>query len=227
MAQAQRRTRPKKVRPDPPGAPNEWGQAPAAVESGAVWDGVEADADVSVPERVADFQLRESRWVDADLSGRRFTGLRCRDAQFVHCDLSGAVLDESEFTRVTFMNCRLTGVVLGGAELSDVRISDSRADLASFRMARGKFLLIENTSLHAADFYDFAGVDCGLIGCDLGQADFQDARLVGTQLHGSTIDDIRGALFLRGSRIGPDQLVPLGAALLDAVDIQVTERTVG
>ncbi len=189
-----------------------------------MWDCVEADAGVSVPEHVADLTLRESRWVDADLSGRRFAGLRCRDTQFVHCDLSGTVLDGAVFTRVTFTNCRLTGAALSGVELTDVSISDSQADLASLRMTRAKYLLIENTSLRAADFYEFRGTDCGLTGCDLTEANFQEAQMTGTQLHGSTLDDIHGTLFLRGSRISPDQLVPLGAALLAAMDIQVTER---
>ena len=182
-----------------------------------------ADANVSVPEHVADFTLRECRWIDADLSGRRFSGLHCRDARSVHRDLSGAVLDGSTLTRVMFTNCRLTGVVLSGAELADVHILDSRADFASLRMARAKYLLVEHTSLRAADFYEFRGTDCGLIGCDLAEASFQDAQLADTHLHGSTIDDVRGALFLRGSRISPDQLVPLGAALLEALDIRVTK----
>lgn len=221
------RTRSKKVRPDPPEVPDEWEPAPAAIDSGETWDGVDAGADVEVPGRLADFTMQESRWVDADLSGRRFTGFRCRDVQFVHCDLSGAVLDEAVLMRVRFTDCRLTGVVLGGAELSDVHITDSRADLASFRMAKAKFLRIENTSLHGADFYEFAATGCGLIGCDLAEASFSDARLSETDLHGSTLDDVRGALSLRGARISSDQLVPLGAALLAALDIQVTEQAAG
>lgn len=63
-----------------------------------------------------------------------------------------------------------------------------------------------------------------MIGCDLTGASFQDVRLTGAHLHGSTLDDIRGALFLRGSRIGADQQVVLGAALLVEVDIQVTDH---
>ncbi|MFC4947535.1 pentapeptide repeat-containing protein [Pseudonocardia sp. GCM10023141] len=221
MANGSRR-KPKKTRPDPPDLPDGFDPAPGTLESGAFWDCVEAGADVVVAETVADVKLQESRWVDADLSGRRLTGLHCRDVVFEHCDLSGAVLDDAVLTRVTFTNCRLTGVVLSGAELTDVHISDSRADLANLRMARAKYLLIENTSLHAADFYEFAGTSCGLLGCDLAEAVFEDARLTDTDLHGSTVDDVRGALSLRGSRISSEQILPLGAALLAAVQIQVT-----
>lgn len=137
-----------------------------------------------MPEHVADLTLQECRWADADLSGRRLTGLRCRDTRFVHCDLSGAVLEDAVLSRVTFVDCRLTGIVLGGAELTDVRITDSQADLASLRMARASYTVIENTSLRGADFYEFTGADCGVIGCDLTGASFQDARL--TAVHTCT-----------------------------------------
>jgi uncharacterized protein YjbI with pentapeptide repeats len=221
---AARRARTAKVLPDPPETPDRWDPAPATVESGAVWDVVEAGPGTVVPEHVADLDVRESRWVDADLSGRRFTGLRCRDTQFEHCDLSGAVLDGAALRRVSFTNCRLTGLVLSGAALDDVRISDCRADLASFRMATATYLLIENTALHGADFYEFTGdTGCGIVGCDLTGASFSDARLTGLRLHGSVLDEIGGALALRGARISPDQLVPLGAALAAALDIQVSD----
>lgn len=62
------------------------------------------------------------------------------------------------------------------------------------------------------------------MGCDLTGAVLEEARLAGTDLHGSTIEDVRGALALRGCRIGPEQLVPVGAALLAALDVRMTDR---
>lgn len=216
--------RQKKVRPDPPDAPARWDPAPPALESGATWDGVEAGADCRVPPELAGVELRESRWVGADLAGRRITGLHGRDVAFEHCDLSGAVLDGAVLTRVTFTDCRLTGLQLGGAELADVRITDCRADLVSLRMTRARYLLVENTSLPALDLYAFTGTDCGLIGCDLTGVNVAEARFTNLQLHGSVVDDVTGVLALRGARISPDQLVPIGAALLAALDIRITDR---
>jgi uncharacterized protein YjbI with pentapeptide repeats len=218
------RSRPKKQRPEAPGLPDELGPAPASVESAAVWDCVDAGADVRVPGHVADLRVQESRWVGANLAGTRFTGLECRDTEFVHCDLSGAVLDGAVLTRVVFTDCRLTGVVLDGLQLTDVRITDSAADLASLRMARARFLLVENTTLHGADFYEFDGEHCALLGCDLGEASFDAARLRETDLHGCTVDDVRSVLSLRGARISPDQIVPLAATLLGELGIKVTEQ---
>jgi uncharacterized protein YjbI with pentapeptide repeats len=221
VARASARTRQKKLRPDPPEVPTSREPAPSVVDSGDTWDGVEAGADVEVPEHVADLTLQECRWVGADLSGRSFGGLRCRDTQFVHCDLSGAVLDDATLRRVTFTDCRLTGLVLAGADLADVRITDCRADLINLRMAKARHLLIENTALTGADLYRFTAPECGFVNCDLTGANLADADLTGAHLHGSTIADVRGALALRGTRISPAQLVPVGAAVLTALGIEV------
>lgn len=225
MAPRGSRTRPTKRRPEAPDLPADLEAAPAGVVvGGELWDCVEADAQVRVPERVADLRIQESRWVGGQLAGVRFTGLECRDVEFVQCDLSGARLEEALLTRVVFTDCRLTGTAFDGAQLTDVRITDSTADLAGFRMAKARFLLVENTSLHGADLYELDGEHCALLGCDLGEASFDAARLREVDLHGSTVDDIRGALSLRGARISPDQILPLATSLLDALRIQVTEQ---
>ncbi|TQM16378.1 pentapeptide repeat-containing protein [Pseudonocardia kunmingensis] len=213
-----------KRRPEPPDLPEALEPAPGVVGGGAVWDCVEAGADVRVPEHVAGLRVQESRWVGGSLAGVRFTGLECRDTEFVQCDLSGAVLDSAVLSRVVFTDCRLTGTVLDGAQLTDVRISDSAADLLSLRMARARFVLVENSGLHAADLYEFDGEHCAFLGCDLGEASVEAARLRETDLHGCTVDGLRGALALRGARISPDQIVPLAAALLDELGVQVTEQ---
>ena len=145
------------------------------------------------------------------------TETEVRGADWYGEDLSG-----QEHTRVAFSGCRLTGVVFSGAALRDVRITEGRADLALLRMAKARHLWIEDTSLRGADLYGFEGADCAFLGCDLTDAALGDARLPGVLLHGSTVDAVRGAEALRGARIGADQVVPLGAALLAALDITVT-----
>lgn len=216
--------RTRKIHPDPPDLPPTWEPAPEELGSGDRCDGVEAGPDLHLPEHVADLRLQECRLTGVDLSGRSFGALRARDTEFVRCDLSGAVLDDAALTRVTFTDCRLTGVVLSGAALTDVRISGCTADLAAFRRARASFLLVEDTSLRGVDLYEFTATTCAFLRCDLTGAVLEDAHLAGTDLHGSTIEDVRGALALRGCRIGAEQLVPVGAVLLEALDVRITDR---
>ncbi len=215
----------KKTAPDPPDQPPRFVPAPAELEPG-VWDGVEAGAELVVPAVVADLELRESRLSGVDLSGRTFSGLHVRDTVFVRCDLSGAVLDRAVLERVTFTGCRLTGTVLSGANLRDVVLTDCRADLLNLRMATARFLAARGTGLRGADLFEFTGTDVTLLGCDLTGADLDRAGLAGAQLHGSVLDDVRGALSLRGARIGAEQQITLGAALLDALEVTVTDPPV-
>lgn len=213
----------RKATPDPPEVPPAYDPAPEGIGPGALWDGVEAGPTLAVPGVVAEADLRECRFAGVDLSGRTFTGLHLRDTAFVRCDLSGAVLDRAVLERVTFADCRLTGTVLSGAALRDVRVTDSRADLLTLRMARASWLLVEGSALRGADLHEFAGTHCAFLDCDLTGANLDRADLTGAHLHGSILDDVRGALSLRGARIGPDQQVALGAALLAALGIQVTD----
>ncbi|MEU7816626.1 pentapeptide repeat-containing protein [Pseudonocardia sp. NPDC049154] len=224
MARRTRSTRTTKTRPDPPDLPSSYDPAAGPPEDGDLWDGVEAGPDVLFPEHVADLRLHECRFSGVDLAGRTLSGLHCRDTEFHRCDFSGAVLDDAVFTRVTFTDCRFTGTELNGAGLNDVRISGCRADLARFRMAKGAFLHVEDTSLRGADLYRLTAQDCAFLRCDLGEASLEDARLAGTDLHGSTVDDLRGPVALRGCRIGPDQLAPVGALLLAALGVEITDR---
>lgn len=216
------RTR-RKCAPDPPDQPRAFDPAPAELLPGAVWDGVAAGEELVVGETVADLELRESRLSGVDLSGRTFSGLHVRDTAFVHCDLSGAVLDRAVLERVTFTGCRLTGTVLSGATLRDVRIADCGAELLNLRMAAAKFLLAQDSRMRGADLYEFGGTDVALLGCDLTGADLDRARLDGAHLHGSVLDDVRGALSLRGARIDAHQQIALGAAVLAALGVTVTD----
>jgi uncharacterized protein YjbI with pentapeptide repeats len=216
-----------KLRPDPPDLPSGWDPAPGSIDSATTLDGVLAGAGLEVPEHVADLTLHECRFEGVDLAGRSLGGLRCRDTEFVHCDLSGAVLDDATFTRVRFTDCRLTGALMAGAKLTDVHVQDCRADLLNLRMARARVLLVEGTGLEGADLYRFAAAESWLLRCDLTGANLADAELAGVHLHGSTIADVRGALALSGTRIGAEQMVPVGAAVLAALGIAVTEPPAG
>jgi len=88
--------------------------------------------------------------------------------------------------------------------------------------ARG-LLLVEDGSLREADCYQATLAHTGLLGCDLRGANFHDCSMTDVDLHDSTLDDLRGALSLRGASISPDQLLPLTPSLLAAAGINITQ----
>lgn len=224
MSRAMPRRAPQRKRePDPPDIPKELTAAPATLHSGDRWDGVAAGTDVQAPSQVADAQLLETRWTGAQLRERRFTGLRAHDVEFVRCDMSSTVFTGAELRRVTFTDCRLTGMVLSGADITDVRISGSKADLTSFRMSSASHLSVVSSSLRGADFHEFVGENCAFLDCDMDEADFEQSRFRGLRLHGSTLENISGVLALRGAQISASQIAPLGAAVLAAMDVTVTD----
>jgi uncharacterized protein YjbI with pentapeptide repeats len=111
--------------------------------------------------------------------------------------------------------------VLSGAELRDVRISGSSADLMNLRMAEATYLIVEDSSLRQAELYRATIAHGGFVDCDLTGADFSGCTLSAFDLRGSVLDDLRGALSLRGATITPDQIVAVAPSLLAAVGVAV------
>lgn len=220
------RRRVQRVAPEPPDLPAVFQKAPAAVVDGAMWDEVEADSTLRIPERVADVRMLACVWRGVSAGSRRFDGLDCRDTVFELCDFSGAVLDGAELTRVRFINCRLTGAVFSAGELNDVVIENGVARLANFRMSSSSFLWISGASLQEADFYDARLRHSSLLDCDLTGADFTKAHVQGLNLHGSVVDSVRGATSLSAAdvRIDASQVGPLGAAVLGELGVRISQR---
>ena len=167
---------------------------------------------------IAGCRISNARFTGADLSRARII-----DTTFTGCDLSGARLDEARLTRVELRDCRMSGVLLGGTALQDVRVVDSKADRAHFRLCTGERVEFDATVLTGADFGGCRIAHARFFDCDLTGADFSGARIKGARLHGSTLDDVRGALDLTGVVIDGDQVVPLGVRVLAALGVGVDE----
>jgi len=214
----------KRTMPARPNLPDVFDEAPAGLRDLDSWEAVRVDDRVEVPRSLADVELIQSVWTGVDLTSRKLSGLRARDVVFDKCDLSGAVLDGARLDRVVFTGCRLTGTMLSATGLTDVVIEDCVANLGNFRAAKASYLFIERTVLTEADFYTARLADSAILDCDLTGANFSDTRTDGLALHGSTLERIVGAKSLAGARIDPDQLIPLGVALVAGLGISVGAR---
>jgi hypothetical protein len=74
-----------------------------------------------------------------------------------------------------------------------------------------------------ADFYAAKLTSCGFLSSDLSRIELSKASCDRIALHRSKLDDLRGALFLRGCVIGSDQVVSLARSVLAALDILVDD----
>lgn len=159
------------------------------------------------------------------ITGVRFTGARLHrfeltDVVLTNCDLAGAVFEEATFTRVAFVGCRLTGADLGGANLADVRFTECQLEELGLRMARTERLAVDGGSAPRIDLYRAWLRGSRWYDVDLTEADLSGAELARARLHGSTLDDVKGAKALKDTVIDPAQAFAVGAALL--ADLHIT-----
>src|SRR5690242_888134 len=111
----------------------------------------------------------------------------------------------------------MSAVQLAAARLRDVRFVECRLDEANFRMATGEGVQFDDSQLAAADFYEAKIKGIRFFDCDLTSAEFSRSELVGAMLHGSTLEGLRGASYLRGATIDSAQIVPFALRLLGAM----------
>jgi uncharacterized protein YjbI with pentapeptide repeats len=171
-----------------------------------------------------DVEIAGSRLTAARLSGIELGGFRLVDAVVEDCELSGALLGEASIERVAFRGCRLSGTVLVGAQLRNVSFVDCKLDGVVLRMATGHRVWFEDSVLSDADLHGMRITDARFFDCDLQRADVTDADLRGARFHGSRLDDLHGALGLRGATVDPGQVLTLSLPLCRASGIAVAEE---
>lgn len=187
------------------------------------WSGSQVRGDLSC--QVADrVEINSSRLVETSLVGTELYGVRLVDVMMERCDLSGASLQEATLHRVQFTDCRLSAVTLSSSRLHHVRFVDCKMDDANLRMANGDHVAFQRCLLRGADLYASRISYCWLLDSDLSGVELSKADLPGVRLHGSTIDDLRGATSLRGAVIDSSQVLPLARSMLPALGVVVDDE---
>ena len=149
-----------------------------------------------------------------NLSQTRLPGLRAVDARFDACDVSGADWDKARFRRVVWAECRLWGTALLQASFDDVLFEDCKAEKSVFASGAFRSVRFTKCDLREASFQEADLTDVEFHECDLSRADLRGARLKGTDLRGSVIDDVQvGVKELQGVVIEPAQAVVLAGLL--------------
>lgn len=186
------------------------------------WVRVEAAGDFS-GQSARDGEINESRVVGATFIGTTLDGIRMRDTVVESCDLSGARLGDADLTRVEFRNCKMLAVDLAAARLHDVVFRDSRLDTANFRMISGEHVRFEHASLRSGDFYAARVGQAQFLDCDLTASEFSQSELAGVRLHGSNLEGLKGALYLRTAIVDSAQVLPLALGVLAALNIEIND----
>ncbi len=187
------------------------------------------DDEVAAPDVAASIEapgldVSRCRVVGVSLIGALLPRSRWSDVVFERCDFAGADLTGATLNRVVLRDCRLNGALLGGTRLRDVLIAGCLLDSTHLRLAKGERIRIERCRAVGLDLSGTEATEVVITECDLTGADVSQSRLPGLRLVGSTVDGLRGAPSLRDAVIDPDQVLPLGLALLHALGITVEGR---
>jgi uncharacterized protein YjbI with pentapeptide repeats len=162
------------------------------------------------------------------LDGVRLTGAvleagRWADVEVDGCELSATTLEDTNLVRVVFRSCRMSGLVAIGVKAKDVRFVDCKLEGANFRGSSLERCAFEDCDLRQADFYG-ARIEPGrLRRCALAGAEFSKANCDSLDLCGSKLEGVLGAASLTNCCITPDQMVPLGLALLAPLNVRVQD----
>lgn len=187
------------------------------------WRGLDIEGDFS-GQRASRLEATGCRLVNSRLTGTQLPGARLVDVTFRNCELSGAIFTEASLWRARFESCRMRGASFAEAVLRDVSFADCRLDEGDFRMCSGQRAGFEGCSLAGADFYAARVDDAHFFNCELVGTEFSKATLEGGRLHGSKLEDLRGASYLRGVTISSAQLVPLAMQLLSAMGVSIDDE---
>jgi uncharacterized protein YjbI with pentapeptide repeats len=91
-------------------------------------------------------------------------------------------------------------------------------------MCRGERVGFESTTMRGADLYEAELSAAHLFDCDLSGAELSKIRMAGARLHGCTLDEIKGAGYLRDVVIDATQLVPLALNVFAALGITIDDE---
>jgi uncharacterized protein YjbI with pentapeptide repeats len=189
---------------------------------GTEWAGVDVTGELGGEAEVDSVNVVASRLANLRLTGRRIDGLHMVDVLVEDCELSGLTLPAAYLRRVEFRRCRMSGLSAPNLRAHHVRFTDCRADGVSFRMSAWDTCELSEVNLRDVDFSGAKLSGVHLLGCDLTGADFTKATTSALALHGSTLEDIKGADNFRGA-IASDQVLTLALRMFASLGIVVDD----
>jgi uncharacterized protein YjbI with pentapeptide repeats len=169
-------------------------------------------------------QVSAGRIENASLVGASLVGSRFVDTVIQGCDFSGADLESAAMTRVELRGCRLSGARLAQSRMRDVRFVDCQLDAINLRYVQGEFVRFEQCRLVGAEFIGATLRGVAWWDCNLVDADMSQVSLERGQLHGSSLDGLKGASSLVPVAIDDDQAPAFAALLLAMLGVEVTAR---
>lgn len=182
--------------------------------------------DLDLTGRSASFaEFRRCRFTRTDLSGTSLDRATFTDCALHNCDLANVRASRSSMTRADLSMLRMTGLHWSDGLLRDVRFTECRIDLCSFRFSTLTRVVFDRCSLRGAEFdnADLRGAE--FLGCDLTGARFSHAKMDGARFADCALVDITGITSWTGASVRSHDLVALSRTLAIALGIRIEDET--
>jgi len=166
-------------------------------------------------------RVKGCRFADAELRRLRF-----EQVVFETCDFANTSWFDCDLDEVAFVGCRFVGASITGGRLSAVLLRDCLAQMAKLSHLGRPHALLQGCDLRGALLMESDLSETRFADCDLGGLELFNAGLVGTDLRGNELDDLKGVACLRGATIDALQLLALAPALATHVGLVVQEADV-
>lgn len=168
-------------------------------------------------------RITESELRGVVLEAHAATGLTLVDVVLRDCGLANLDGREGTIRRVAAGQCRLVGLDVAGCDITDLRVSDSSLELASFAGARVRDAVFERVNLSEASFQDARLDRVEFVDCELAGADFHRVRSAGCVIRGSSLNGVTGLDGLHGVRMPWSDVLGSAAALAGALGIEIAD----
>ncbi len=171
-------------------------------------------------------RIRNSQFSGGTLDNSSLTDVTVYGCRFNRVDLSGVKLTNVTLERCEFIGCRMTGLGIGASKLKDVIFEKCRLDYAYFDDVRATGATAwTGCTMEEATLARCQLQLAAIRSCKLDRLELVDCTLRGTDLGGSSLEGLRGALNLRGARLERGQLNELAEALARDLNIELVSPT--
>lgn len=146
-----------------------------------------------------------------------------RDAVLSHANLANRRGQHVLVERVRLSGCRMTGIQLAESRVRDLEVTDSRVDLAAFRMSRLERVVFRGCQMQELDLVEAQLSSVVFDRCDLSGADFSHARFGRCEMRDCTLTGAVGIEQLRGVAMPWADIVGLAGEMAAAIGIRMID----
>jgi uncharacterized protein YjbI with pentapeptide repeats len=148
--------------------------------------------------------------------------LRMDSVDFAGCELSQAAFTRGKWSRVRFTDCKILSGQFTDLTFEDVIFDRCKLGYSAFQAVAAKGpVIFRDCSMEETWFSGCDLSRAAFDGCRMNPASFERTNLKGADLRGNDLSQVRGIPCLARALIEPAQVIQLGHALVDDLELRL------